>query len=464
MLKRNKSFVISLVVVMLFTLMPMNVFADWTQFQGDIVNSGVTTDKLPTSSSITADWITKTESAGWFGIDTVPLVIGDNAYVFASSNLYKINISNGRKVWEIKVDSDGGFQLSTPATDGSNIYLGVQEKDKTDNKIKLKVKKVSNLNGTPNVTELAVLSEGGQLNTPITYDNGKLYFGTWKGTVDTTTGGVYYCVDANNGNILWKYTGVKNDNREDGFYWAGAAIVGNYIIFGNDASYIHVLDKNNGTEKDKFDLRKVHTDSREVRSSICVYDNSAYFTDKGGYLWKLNINSDGTLKYEGSRKIGYTTSTPVVAYHKDMSEDRIYVGQGQFSGGKLVCYDTNLNLIWEYTGIGGVQSSPIVYSDGVYNYIYFTENSAKGRGYCIMDEGYSASLVWVYTPPRDEMQNYTLQGMAPAGEYVVYGNDSGYVFGIKEETLKRAFKIEPLVTDIDKLQEESVAVDVYEKK
>ncbi|MCT4604654.1 MAG: PQQ-binding-like beta-propeller repeat protein [Marinisporobacter sp.] len=437
MVRRRKSFAISLVVVMLLTLMPMSAFADWEQFQGDIKHNGVTTDNLPISDSVEA-WATATQSGGWFGVDVVPLVIGNDTYVFANSKLYKMDVRTGDKEWEVVVDANGGFQLCNPATDGSNIYLGA------DDGSGVKIKKISNLNGTPKVTDIITLAEGGQLNTPITYKNGKLYFGSWKGTWNQTKSGLYYCVDASSGHIDWKYTGVENDGREDGFYWAGAAIVGDNVIFGNDASYIHVLNKNNGKEEQKIDLKAIHSDAAQVRSSICVYDNSAYFTDKSGYLWKLDIDGNGKLTYDWSKKLdSQATSTPVVAYHKDFDEDRIYVGVGQFSGGKIVCYDTNGNLVWEYAGIGGVQSSPIVYSDDVYNYIYFTENSAKGKCYCIMDDGLDASLVWDFTPAAGQ-QNYTLQGMAPAGEYVIFGNDSGYVFGIKQGIVSRALAIELL--------------------
>jgi outer membrane protein assembly factor BamB len=60
-----------------------------------------------------------------------------------------------------------------------------------------------------------------------------------------------------------------------------------------------------------------------------------------------------------------------------------------------------------------------------------------------MDDGLDASLVWDFTPAAGQ-QNYTLQGMAPAGEYVIFGNDSGYVFGIKQGIVSRALAIELL--------------------
>ncbi|TKY92549.1 MAG: hypothetical protein C5S46_00015, partial [Candidatus Methanomarinus sp.] len=38
-----------------------------------------------------------------------------------------------------------------------------------------------------------------QINTPVTYSDGKVYFGNWRGTVPGTLGfGTYYCVNADN--------------------------------------------------------------------------------------------------------------------------------------------------------------------------------------------------------------------------------------------------------------------------
>ncbi|KAF5421409.1 MAG: Outer membrane protein assembly factor BamB, contains PQQ-like beta-propeller repeat [Candidatus Methanomarinus sp.] len=131
-----------------------------------------------------------------------------------------------------------------------------------------------------------------QINTPVTYSDGKVYFGNWRGTVPGTLGfGTYYCVNADNiCDQKWSWA----PSYGTGYYRAGAAIVGNYIIFGDDSANVTCLNKNNGTLIDYFNISRQCGCSdpvEKIRSSIvwnaddgCIYFTANYLDNAhGGY-------------------------------------------------------------------------------------------------------------------------------------------------------------------------------------
>jgi outer membrane protein assembly factor BamB len=434
--KKNKFISSSIIVFLLITVMVNLAYAsDWLKFQKDAVNSGITIDspRIAASNPTGADvWSQNTQAGLYYGIDTVPIIIGDYTYVVSSGSsdvkLYKLNKATGSISWSTQISNASSFHLDTPASDGTNIYVPVKESSS------IKIKKVNNLGAaSPTVTTLATISDNLQPNTPVTYDNGYIYFGSW------VSGGYgkYYCVNASTGARTWTYTATNRSGSTEGngFYWSGASIVGSYVIFGDDDSYVHVLNKSTGAEVDQnsgsagtqpYDLLINQAGAGEVRSSVCYYSsgNHAYFTTKGGYLWDLTVNtSTGILTHQWNRNIGQSTSTPV------RYGDRIYAGKGSFDGtGNLYCYNESGTQQWLYsTDDGGIQSSVIAYNDGTYTYLYFTTNGSGSKAFCVRDNGGTTSTkMWEYAS-----STYTLQGMAESGDYVIFGNDAGQVYGIK---------------------------------
>ncbi|MCL6635150.1 MAG: PQQ-binding-like beta-propeller repeat protein [Peptococcaceae bacterium] len=320
------------------------------------------------------------------------------------------------------------FQAEFTSGSGSTAYALVDDcRLYAEN---LKVKKITGIDGSnPTVSSVADIDDGGQFNTPLLYDDGYLYLGSWKG--GSTVKGRYYKIDASDGDVT---TFTPPDNG-DGFYWAGAAVVGNYLVFGGDISKVFVVNKSNMNSVASYNIKNNEASAAEIRSSILYRDipdtnnDKIYFTDKGGFLWCLSLDSsNGTLNHLWHQSIGYSTSTPV--YY----DGKIYVGKGSVgsSGGAVYCVDADTGTVnWSYTGpgdtLGGVQSSPVVYYDGTNKYIYFTTNCTSGKGYCIRDDGNSASLIWS-SPSSPPNNSFTLQGMAASGEYVVWGNDLGTIY------------------------------------
>ncbi len=298
------------------------------------------------------------------------------------------------------------------------------------------VSAVTNITGTPSVTALAGFPAAtGQINTPLVYDNGYVYGGSWANGTKT---GSYYQINASTG-AASTFTPSTTD---DGFYWAGVTVVtdtsGNrYQIFGGDKGILYVMSPSSWTATPPtadhtYTVSGSGKTAGKIRSSICYdsADNLIFFTDENGYLWCYTVtrgSSDVTLAFKWVKSIGYTTSTPAFL------NSRLYVGYGSVGGSGAVYCFSNLTSSaptqeWEDSSVAGpVQSSPIVYNNGSNTYVYFTTNNSTGTGYCIEDNmstGYSA--VWTatsstYTP------NYCLQGMSSENKYLVFGNDGGYL-------------------------------------
>ena len=412
--------------------------SDWPEFQVDEVNTGRTDD----SAFITAtpnNWSQYTAHGSWgYGIDSVPVVVGDYVYVLAANSsgayLFKYykngtNVTSG--TWPASVGT-GSFQNSCPASGEGKIFV-----------LNSNSRRLYGVNAdTGNIAyDVGVEPHGNFLSCPVTYYNdstvGRLFFG------DGLGGNYYYSYYANNGTQEWNYTGAGSN------YWAGAAVIGDYIVFGNDSGGLTSLNwkvnwsnLGSGSCNDSYQVG-----NRQMRSSIAwnaTNDTYGYlfFTDKTSspgtaYVWKIGFNkSTGDIVQsdrQNSANIRYSTSTPAIY------KGRVYVGGGNFTestNNQLLClYESNLNQVWQVNLNGAVQSSPAIstwYDNGTNNeiYIYVTTNTLHGRLYCINKSG---GIVGYYDPPSGKY-DHALGGAAISGGWAFYGNDVGYLFGISNWT------------------------------
>lgn len=291
----------------------------------------------------------------------------------------------------------------------------------------------------------------GQINTPITTDGTYLYFGTWSGN----SAKPYYQVKISDSSYK-TYTPDSN-----GFYWAGAAVVGNYVYFGGDNGKLYwrsVADFDSASVGGVVDLTKTEyavngNAAGNVRSSIMVDGTDIYFTSQypsgssfgnfycfdvssgtPSFAWGANIQAT----YSGTTYSGNCTSTPVIA-----ASGNIYVGfySGFTAGGLMKISEPDDGTVGtaELITVGGVaftqpvQCTPVVYSvksgaDYTTDYFYFNTNSNGGAGYCfsVPVDGTDATQVWATTG-----DTYALGGMAISNGYAVFGNDYNHLYVVK---------------------------------
>lgn len=288
----------------------------------------------------------------------------------------------------------------------------------------------------------------GQINTPITKAGDYLYFGTWSGS----TSKPYYQVNTTDNSYK---TFTPDTEYKSGFYWAGAAVVGDYVYFGGDNGKLYWRSVSDfDATGSSMTLPSVNGNAAgNVRSSIMVDGTKIYFASQypsgssfgnfycfdvssgtPSFAWGANIQAT----YSGTTYSGNCTSTPVIA-----ASGNIYVGfySGFTAGGLMKITPPTSGTVGTASliTVSGeaftqpVQCTPVVYSTkslGKYSkdYFYFNTNSNGGAGYCfsVSVNGTDATQVWATTG-----DTYALGGMAISNGYAVFGNDYNHLYVVK---------------------------------
>lgn len=282
----------------------------------------------------------------------------------------------------------------------------------------------------------------GQTNTPITGAtyNGHtyLFFGIYDGDR------AYYQYDYTAKTLTFFTSGEAND----GFYWAGAAVVGSNVVFGAENGYVYsrpIGSSFGSASGSKVNLHNIQSGAGKVRSSIC-YDASGgylYLTTSNAYLWKLstNLSDASAVRFADDEDNSYvknSSSTPAVSL-----SGRIYVGgyniywdstgtrvyKGALKSVKSSDWTTETTPTvytnWQSANSGAIQSSPVVglRALGATDFVCFTTNGPDGDVLCVKVGKNSTGLgttVWTCTSGT-----YTLQGVAISDNgAVVFGNDN----------------------------------------
>ncbi|WP_406657137.1 PQQ-binding-like beta-propeller repeat protein [Methanolobus sp. ZRKC2] len=406
--------------------------SDWKQFQKDKYNNGVTVDKAPRTYPVEngISWAAQPTSPGLgAGFDSAFIVVDNILYVVGHDHVLRaLYIENGTQIWETS-SFGGGFQIGSIAAGNGSIFVPTTSgKFFCVNMSTGDVEWIAD-ERIPNPSNPTAYVNY-QLNTPVVYEDHRVYFGGWvpesSGIADLCKYHCYY----DNGTMCWE----RNTTTGSGYYWAGAAPIGDYLIYGDEAGKLVSVYKSNGTLREELDVStEFSVSSDRIRSSISYAEElkRIYFTSEGGYIYSLGLNSNGTFNTTDKQHayISKSKSTPAVY------NGRVYVGSGSVwgdSGAGLFCLNaTNLSeIFWVYDNATAIQSSPVVstaYDDGDGEvYIYFTTNVESGTVYCLNESGIEQ---WTYTAPP-EMNQYTLQGVTISDGWLFYGNDRSYVFGL----------------------------------
>lgn len=419
--KKRRAFLSGVILLILILPSIACASSNWYQFQMDEANSGVTGDESPISDpwdDNSISWEKQLPS----GIDCTPIVVNDLVYVATGDNtVFAIHKETGEIEWE-NSSSGSGFLVSNLAYGNDMIFVPTMNGY------------IYAFDADTGKEEWNAKVSDDQLNTPVKYDNSKIFFGDCSvgGAGETSSSGTYYCYD-DEGKEVWNRT----SNSGTGYYWAGAAVKGDFLIYGDDGSNLTSVNKNTGDTIDEIDASSVYgIDVGNIRSSIMYDDNRIYFTSKSGYCYALGFESGTGLFDTADRhkaNIGVSTSTPAIY------KERVYVGH---SNGLSCLKASDLTSIWDFSTDGAVQSSPAISNhDDAGNgeiYIYFTTNSDNGKVYCVKDNGENndPDLKWSYGD--SDKTAYSLAGVSISDGWIYYGTDSNYLFGLtnKEKTVE----------------------------
>ena len=383
-----------------------------------------------------------------------PIIAGDYIYIASDNELIKMDLNGqivGRgtlagTVGYYAYSAFGDHKVFVPLSDGRVQALDAE---------------------TLESLWISEKIDGHQMVSPIVYDNGYIYTGTFVGGVGGSTDGSYFCIETKDSDpskkdeeqpYKWRYTSAAS---RKGFYWSGGAVVGKAIVFGGDGGQLVSLDRETGTVLDTYQAEG------DIRCSI-AYDKAServFFTTKDGYIYSLAVESDGLIDETTVVKSKFaqtSSSSPVVA------NGRVYVGSGSFDygegdGGMHVLNADTLEQIYAADVGVIVQSSPIVTTaygakeNAKKVYVYFTLNTEDGPIMVLEDSGTEtqARVSVLYTPEK-AVQNYCSASLiADEKGNLYYYNDSGNLFSVGSRGL--------FLTGLD-FAEKTVTIQVGDSK
>ena len=264
------------------------------------------------------------------------------------------------------------------------------------------------------------------LSTP-TIADGHVYLGTTSAAGNPETGvgdsGWLCCVSLANGAVLW-----SRYNQDAGYYWAGAARVGSYLVVSDFSGKLVVHDAASGEVASSVSL------GASCRSTVVAGDDgSVYAVSTDGVLHKVSVAADGTLAEAGSVSFAATsTSTPTIVGGK------AYIGgstgsKGGYKGVLDVVDLADMRLISQVTASADgaalpadVKSCPLVSTQGGTTRVYFTCNNTPGGLFAWVEGCDTAHTLF---SPEGEQANYCMSNVVSGEDgSLYYVNDSGYLF------------------------------------
>ena len=374
----------------------------WPLFRGNKENLAVVDYKLPTpGDQIETKWIQE-YGTGWSGNGKASIIVDNHLYIVGDNKLQKRNMSDGAIVAETAIPNGIDFYSNLGYAEGT-VYVPSAKGT------------ITAFNAKTLDFEWTSESVGNYQNlSAIQYHNGLVYAGF-------TSGGTFAAFEGDTGKVKWKY------NEGTSYYQTGAVVVGENIIFAGDDGKLASVNAQTGEE----------TAIKELEGGVrCIPVKEGeyiYLTTKAGYIYKIQVNEDGTFgevkSYQGTT-LG--TTSPVVY------NGRVYVGLGGMgTGGSVIVLNSeDMTSIYTVDLPGPTQSSPVLttaYASEANHqkvYVYFTLNNANGTIMCLEDDSTKTegkvSELYVPNPKQYSMSSL----VAGIDGTLYYTNDSGNLFAI----------------------------------
>ena len=380
------------------TLKDIELPTDWPLFRKNDENNGVVDVRTPiTAEDTVLVWANKL-GEGYSGSAVgSPIIVGGYLYTYSGTTIMKVDKETGLILKTGTMVGGSSFAINSATYAEGMIFIGLSNG------------RVQAFNAET-LESLWVYRDalGGQPNCPIAYADGYIYTGFWNSETKQAN---FACLsvtdeDATKTNEAklptWTYT-------HNGFYWAGAYVNSDFVLVTTDdgdngytTGYGSILSLNPKTGKLIDSLQA--TNVGDLRSSVC-YDTETeayYFTSKGGDLYQVKVNADGTFTKGSLRRLHLdngadsasappmSTSTPVIA------NGRAYIGVsgtsqfGAYSGHNITVVDLpTFSIAYSVPTMGYPQTSGLLttaYQNGDgYNYVYFFDNFTPGKLRVIRD-------------------------------------------------------------------------------
>lgn len=408
--------------------------ADWTSFRGNSSNNGVTSARTPRATSeASLKWSAQLKkSTDWQTNVGDPLIIGSRIYLPVGDTLRVINKETGSNESTITLPAAidytsravyGNGQVFVPLTKGSVCAVSLSS-----------AKVLWNTPSVETTSASGSVQRHQSMSTPL-YADGKLYIGTVVADWTKSYRGEFTCIDVSKettnaaSRVVWNH-----DNTSAGYYWSGAAKIGNAIVVAGDDGIVTSFNPKTGDIIDEKPMGK----NIQVRSTVVAYSGQAVFTTQEGRLYRVAINSDGTFgKGAWSARFAKTsTTTPAItnslAFVGGENLSSTSANQGVYCVVDLKTMDVVRRVETPRVSQSSALVSKAVSSNPI---AYFSMNWTPGGIYGISMKGGSTPFTF-FTPTGDQ-ENYCMASViADSAGTLFYTNDSGKLFAIKTTVAK----------------------------
>lgn len=413
---------------------------EWPTFRNSKNNNALTNTVTPDSAA-TAElkWVKK-YGTGWSASTSIPIIVNNNVYFIMGSKIIRADKATGDVLREGTLKGSAGFSTN------SLVYAEGMVFAQVGNGV------IQAFNADTLESLWVTESIGGQTISPITYYNGYIYTGMWRGETNMQNFACFSVTDEDPTNGFETKYATWLMPHMGGYYWVGAYVNDVCAVFGSD-------DGTGGSDSPTAVLYSVNPVTGSIIDTIdnvigdircaVVYDSGrVYFTTKGGYLYSVGLNSNGTFDHNSIKSIqigSMSTSTPVIY------KGRLYVGcsgkgydwDGD-SGSGIAVVDVSggkLEMIYKastpgYPQAGALVSTAFESSTGKV-YVYTTYNNNPGGIYIIEDSAGqtepSANNGNLYVPEK-AYQQYCISTICADSEGTLYyKNDSGALIAVKSK-------------------------------
>lgn len=415
-----------------------NYSGEWPTFRNSKNNNALTNTVTPDSAA-TAElkWVKK-YGTGWSASTSIPIIVNNNVYFIMGSKIIRADKATGDVLREGTLKGSAGFSTN------SLVYAEGMVFAQVGNGV------IQAFNADTLESLWVTEAIGGQTISPITYYNGYIYTGMWRGETNMQNFACFSVTDEDPTNGFETKYATWLMPHMGGYYWVGAYVNDVCAVFGSDDgtsdsnSPTAVLYSVNPVTGSVIDT--INDVKGDIRCCV-VYDSGrVYFTTKGGYLYSVGLNSNGTFDHASIKSIqigSMSTSTPVIY------KGRLYVGcsgkgydwDGD-SGSGIAVVDVSggkLDIIYKastpgYPQAGALVSTAFEAATGKV-YVYTTYNKNPGGIYIIEDSAGqtepSANNGDLYVPEK-AYQQYCISTICADSEGTLYyKNDSGALIAVK---------------------------------
>lgn len=413
---------------------------EWPTFRNSKNNNALTNTVTPDSAA-TAElkWVKK-YGTGWSASTSIPIIVNNNVYFIMGSKIIRADKATGDVLREGTLKGSAGFSTN------SLVYAEGMVFAQVGNGV------IQAFNADTLESLWVTEAIGGQTISPITYYNGYIYTGMWRSETNMQNFACFSVTDEDPTNGFETKYATWLMPHMGGYYWVGAYVNDVCAVFGSDDgtsdsnSPTAVLYSVNPVTGSVIDT--INDVKGDIRCCV-VYDSGrVYFTTKGGYLYSVGLNSNGTFDHASIKSIqigSMSTSTPVIY------KGRLYVGcsgkgydwDGD-SGSGIAVVDVSggkLDIIYKastpgYPQAGALVSTAFEAATGKV-YVYTTYNKNPGGIYIIEDSAGqtepSANNGDLYVPEK-AYQQYCISTICADSEGTLYyKNDSGALIAVKSK-------------------------------